>query len=120
MSHPCFNDEVNRNIAQSEIEGGVHLDDISDGTVLEIETQHHSYRIVNRSGGEALISGHPNYCPEPVPVRIAGSTWGGSMLKLRSPGAGCTSSSAIPPTTPSPPHLSCTSGQRLEKMLRDD
>ena len=88
MPHPCFSDEVNRNIAQSEIEGGVHLDELSEGAVLNVETQHHWYTIVNRSGGEALISGHPNYCPEPVPVRIAGSTWGGSMLKLRYIGRG--------------------------------
>jgi len=88
MPHPCFSDEVNRNIAQSEIEGGVHLDELSEGAVLNVETQHHWYTIVNRSGGEALSSGHPNYCPEPVPVRIAGSTWGGSMLKLRFIGRG--------------------------------
>jgi len=86
--HACFSDEVNRNIAQSEIEGGVCLDALSEGTVLEVETQHHWYTIVNRSDGEALISGHPNYCPDPVPVRIAGSTWGGSMLKLRYIGRG--------------------------------
>jgi hypothetical protein len=88
MPHPGFSDEVNRNIAQSEIEGGVCLDALSEGAVLEVETQHHWYTIVNRAGGEALISGHPNYCPEPVPVRIAGSTWGGSMLKLRYIGRG--------------------------------
>ena len=88
MPHPGFSDEVNRNIAQSEIEGGVCLDALSEGAVLEVETQHHWYTIVNGSGGEALISGHPNYCPEPVPVRIAGSTWGGSMLKLRYIGRG--------------------------------
>src|SRR5690349_16067530 len=79
MPHLCFSDEVNRNIAQSEIEGGVYLDQLSEGAVLEVETQYHWYTIVNQSGGEALISGHPNYCPEPVAVRIAGSTWGGSM-----------------------------------------
>jgi len=28
-----------------------------------------------------LISGHPEYCPEPVLVAITGSSWGGSMLK---------------------------------------
>jgi len=36
----------------------------------------------------ALAIRHPNYCPDPVPVRIAGSTWGGSMLKLRFIGRG--------------------------------
>ena len=79
---------MNQNIVQSEIEGGVHLDQLSEGAVLEVETQHHWYTIVNRSGGEALISGHPNYCPEPVPVRIEGSTWRGSVLKLRFIGRG--------------------------------
>ena len=38
--------------------------------------------------GAALISGHPEFCPEPVLVAIAGSTWGGSMLKLRYIGRG--------------------------------
>ena len=85
---PVFSDEVKGNIAQSEIEGGVYLDNLCEGSVLQVETQHHWYTIVHLSGGEALISGHPNYCPDPVPVRIAGSTLGGSMLKLRFIGRG--------------------------------
>ncbi len=88
MPHPCFSDEVNRNIAQSEIEGGVYLDDLSEGAVLEVETQNHWYTIVIRGRGGELISGHPKYCPDPLPVRIAGSTWGGSMLKMRFIGRG--------------------------------
>ena len=50
-------------------------------SVLEIQTQHHDYKAVTRSENSLLISGHPKYCPEPVLVAIAGSTWGGSMLK---------------------------------------
>ena len=88
MPHPNLSDEVNRNIVQSEIEGGVYLDVLSEGAVLEVETQHHGYTIVIRGRGRALISGHPKYCPDPVPVSIAGSTWGGSMLKLRFIGRG--------------------------------
>jgi hypothetical protein len=88
MPHPNFSDEVNRNIVQSEIEGGVYLDGLSEGTVLEVETQNRWYTIVIRARGEELISGHPLYCPEPIPVRIEGSTWGGSMLKLRFIGRG--------------------------------
>jgi hypothetical protein len=88
MPHPNFSDEVNRNIVQSEIEGGVYLDELSEGAVLEVETQHHGYTIVIRGRGRDLISGHPKYCPDPVPVRIEGSTWGGSMLKLRFIGRG--------------------------------
>ncbi len=88
MPHPNLSDEVNRNIIQSEIEGGVCLDDLSEGTVLEVETQHRWYTIVNLGRGKALISGHPEFCPDPVSVRIEGSTWGGSMLKSRFIGRG--------------------------------
>ncbi len=88
MPHPNLSDEVNRNIAQSEIEGGVLLDNLPEGEVLEVETQNRWYTIVNRGSGCALISGHPKFCPQPVPVRIAGSTWGGSMIKLRFIGRG--------------------------------
>ena len=37
---------------------------------------------------DALISGHPQYCPEPIHVAIAGSTWGGFMLKRSFVGRG--------------------------------
>jgi hypothetical protein len=86
--HSNFGDEVNRNILQSEIEGGVFLKDLPPETVLQIETRHHSYTLVLLGESNALISGHPRYCPDPVPVAIAGSTWGGSMLKLRFVGRG--------------------------------
>jgi hypothetical protein len=41
--HPSLSDEVNRNIVQSEIEGGMYLDNLSGGEVLEVETQNHWY-----------------------------------------------------------------------------
>ena len=88
MPHASLSDEVNRNIAQSEIEGGVYLDNLSDGEVLEVETQNRWYTIVVGRRGKDLIWGHPQYCPEPVAVRIEGSTWGGSMLKVRFVGRG--------------------------------
>jgi hypothetical protein len=86
--HPNLSEEVNRNIIQSEIEGGVYLDDLSEGAVLEVATQNHEYTIVTGCRGSELICGHPQYCPDPVEVRIAGSTWGGSMLKARFVGRG--------------------------------
>ena len=88
LPHPNLSDEVNHNIAQSEIEGGVYLKDLPDQTTLEIETQNRSYTLVNRGDGQALLSGHPEFCPEPVRVRIHGSTWGGSMLKTKFVGRG--------------------------------
>ena len=78
--HPNLADEVNRGIIQSEIEGGVFLSDLPPSTVLEIQTMHHRYTAVLLGGSEALLSGHPEFCPQPVQVAIAGSTWGGSML----------------------------------------
>jgi len=86
--HLNLSDEVNGNIIRSEIEGGVSLGDLPPSTVLEIQTQHHRYTAVFLGESQALISGHPEYCPEPVLVAIAGSTWGGSMLKLRYIGRG--------------------------------
>lgn len=86
--HPNLSDKVNGSIIQSEIEGGVFLNDLPPSTVLEIQTMHHCYRAVLLGGSDALISGHPEFCPEPVQVAIAGSTWGGSMLKLQFVGRG--------------------------------
>jgi hypothetical protein len=86
--HPNLSDEVNRNIIESEIEGGVFLDRLQLHSVLLIQTQHRCYTAVMLGGSQALISGHPQYCPEPTLVAIAGSTWGGSMLKRRFVGRG--------------------------------
>jgi hypothetical protein len=79
--HPNLSDEINRNMIQSEIEGGVHLQDLAPGTVLEVQTRNRTYRIVSERDGEAWISGHPVYCPDPILVSIHGSTWGGSMIR---------------------------------------
>jgi hypothetical protein len=87
-AHPNLADEVNRGIIQSEIEGGVFLNDLPPDTVLEIQTMNHRYTAVLLGGNDALLSGHPEFCPEPVQVAISGSTWGGSMLKLQYVGRG--------------------------------
>jgi len=79
---------VNHNIVQSQIEGGVFLDGLQPATVLQIRTQHHRYTAILLGGSQALISGHPTYCPHPVLVAILGSTWGGSMLNYISSGRG--------------------------------
>jgi hypothetical protein len=86
--HPNLSDDVNRNVVGSEIEGGVFLDRLQAHSVLQIQTQHRCYTAVMLGEGQALISGHPKYCPEPILVAIAGSTWGGSMLKRRFVGRG--------------------------------
>ena len=81
--HPNLGDEVNSNIVQSEIEGGVGLQNLRPGSALQVRTQHTCYEVLVLFGSMALISGHPLYCPRPVLVTILGSTWGGSMLEIR-------------------------------------
>jgi hypothetical protein len=88
VAHPHFSDSVNRNIIQSEIEGGVHLRDLPPGSVLSIQTKNRVYEMVVLGDETALLSGHPKFCPEPTEVRIHGSTWGGSMLKMKFLGRG--------------------------------
>jgi hypothetical protein len=86
--HANLCDRVNRNIVQSEIEGGVFLNDLEPRTILFIQTQHHCYTAVFMGDNQALLWGHPQFCPKPIPVSIAGSTWGGTMLKSRFVGRG--------------------------------
>ena len=86
--HPHLADQVNHNIIQSEIEGGVYLPDLARGAVLDIRTENRYYKLVSLGGEAALLSGHPELCPHPVEVRIQGSTWGGSMLKEKFVGRG--------------------------------
>ena len=81
VPHQNLSDQINGNIIRSEIEGGVYLRDLPEESTLEVATQNRQYTLVIRGDGSALIWGHPEFCPEPVEVRIHGSNWGGSMLK---------------------------------------
>lgn len=85
---PHFSDEINHNIVKSEIEGGVYLSDLPEGSKLEIQTENRYYRLKICNDGEAIICGHPEFCPQPVTVKINGSSWGGSMLKVAFIGRG--------------------------------
>jgi hypothetical protein len=88
VPHQNLSDQINGNIIRSEIEGGVYLRDLPDQSTLEVATQNRRYTLVVCDDGQALISGHPEFCPEPVLVRISGSNWGGSMLKAAFLGRG--------------------------------
>lgn len=61
--------------------GAVNIDELPIGATLEIETGHTTYRMENRGQGQVLISGHPEYCPEPVLVDFQGSVGGPALLK---------------------------------------
>jgi hypothetical protein len=55
------------------VEDGVYLDRIPAGTRLVVQTVNRQYLLEAREGCEALLSGHPKYCPEPVGVTLCGS-----------------------------------------------
>ncbi len=88
VPHRNLSDQINSNIIRSEIEGGVYLKDLPDASTLEVITQNRWYTLVIERDGHAWISGHPEFCPEPVLVWISGSNWGGSLLKTAFLGRG--------------------------------
>ena len=72
--------EIYGRMVESEVQGGVRLRALEEGSLLQVRTINRIYEIEVRDG-ETSISGHPRICPCPVPVRFRGSSWGGSMLK---------------------------------------
>ena len=82
MGHPNLSDEINNAIEQSERDGGVWLKNLRKGDVVTLQTQNTTYTIKVLGEKNYTIEGHAKYCPKPVKVHIAGSTWGGSMLKM--------------------------------------
>ncbi len=90
MGHPNLSDDVNRNIDQSDRDGGVFLTDVPVGTIIKFQTRNTKYTIVKTGEkyGDCTIQGHPKYCPIPTKAYIHGSTWGGSMIKMDFVGKG--------------------------------
>jgi hypothetical protein len=82
-SHPNWDDRVNDNVTRSEAEGGAWLKDLAVGKKLHVTTRKQTFIIENREDGFYISDG-----AEFVPVVIAGSTWGGSMLKMKFIGIG--------------------------------
>jgi hypothetical protein len=87
-NHPNLDTAVIRAICQSEIEGGVSLNQLPIGARVEVETKNTTYVIENRGEGHVLISGHPILCPKPMLVDFHGSTWGTPLLKTHFIGRG--------------------------------
>lgn len=74
-------DDLRENIVRSEIDGGLSLAALDEGSRVRVETVNRRYELEVK-GGQTWISGHPEFCPRPVPVTVRGSGWGGSMLKV--------------------------------------
>jgi hypothetical protein len=74
--------DILRNIEDSKKKGGIELDKLAAGTRIEAQTKNTLYKIVvNNDGTFDIYGGH--YFPVCVTAHIAGSTWGGSMLKSK-------------------------------------
>jgi hypothetical protein len=82
VPRPTLDRKADQECALSNSKDGIQFDNLADGTVLELETKHHRYTLVKSGRGQALISGHPALCPEPVAVEIKGSTERDSTLRV--------------------------------------
>lgn len=91
VNHPNLSDQVNRNIQQSQIEGGAFIKDLALNRQLQVQTRNTLYSIqrVNEANpAQILIKGHPRFCPTWTAASLHGSTWGGSMIKVGFVGRG--------------------------------
>ena len=61
---------------------GLSVGELDPGELLSLTTRNRLYLLTYLGGCRGLLSGHPEYCDRPTPVRIEGSTWGGSMIEL--------------------------------------
>ena len=85
--HPDLSREINDAIADSELQGGCRFDEVPENQIVRVQTHNTLYELVKR-GGKEYIRGNQNYCPDWTECRLSGSTWGGSMLKVRFIGRG--------------------------------
>jgi len=57
----------------AELPEGVQLTELEKGSVIDIETKSRHYSIEYLGEDQVRISGHPQWCPTPVVVRLEGS-----------------------------------------------
>src|SRR5271166_3244219 len=59
--------------ATTELGEAVYLSRLNPGSVLDVVTKHHCYRIEYLGGEKIRISGHPTICPTPILAQLLGS-----------------------------------------------
>jgi hypothetical protein len=71
-----------------DLSEGVDLNSVRPGSWIDVETKSRHYQIECLGGNAIRISGHPEYCPTPVPAQLQGSIGkeGGMELGLIEPG----------------------------------
>jgi hypothetical protein len=57
----------------SGISEGVDVKSLAPGSWIDVETKSRHYQIECLGGNAIRVSGHPEYCPEPVPAHLQGS-----------------------------------------------
>jgi hypothetical protein len=67
---------------------GLWIQELNPGELLSMTTRNRSYWLTYLGERKGLLSGHPQYCQAPTPVRIEGSTWGGSAIEANFLGEG--------------------------------
>ena len=96
QDHPNLSNEINANLRESELAGGVwvvdHPDYVADeikaqpvlpvGSKLKIKARGGLYTLEKRGPEEFWIEGDEKRFPAPTRCNIHGSTWGGSMITL--------------------------------------
>ncbi len=60
--------------ARAEPLEGIQLGNLTEGTVLDLETKSRHYRVEYLGGSVVRISGHPLWCPTPTVATLHGST----------------------------------------------
>lgn len=81
--------------APESVPDDISVEELPSGAVLEAETGHHTYWIENRGNGEVFISGHPQYCPEPVRVTFLRLIARGGKMQFLHPEFGVVSTSRV-------------------------
>jgi hypothetical protein len=66
----------------SQAPEGVDLGNLRPGSLIDVETKSRHYYIECLGGDAIRISGHPEYCPEPVRAHLEGVIECGRRMKF--------------------------------------
>ena len=61
---------------------GVDLNSLPPGSMIDVETKSRHYHIECLGGDKIRVSGHPEFCPQPVPAHLLGLIARGAHLKF--------------------------------------
>lgn len=79
--------ELKRLMQEQEKQGGIELDKLPQGTIVEVQTKNTLYKIIALGNNLFRVSGG-KYYSTPKDTKIPGSTFGGSMIKVNWLGIG--------------------------------